>query len=412
MALAVKAMNAGARVKLSCPRPEMLGFAAVGCGSRAIGVATSSSRLMDAQCAGRRRRQQRSALRLHCLQKRPSSPVLLPELACDAGLWPELAPQRGEIATDVVRSYDLTLSPSVLGRLLPGELVCGMDFRSLGRMRKDGEKQNWVSKMGPKQPKNHAQSAENIPVMTSAAAAESAVTPKQQRQGNTQGGRSTLPPASFMADRQQQKAVSVGERARALASPRDTPSERCPMTMIVEQNEKTQVSLAYHFRNMRSLAARRHWADPFYRHRVLEARRRTLNRKRRVAAALARAESNQSTPQTGEPEPTTGVSTESPKKVVTKQVLRRSRRAGPVESITLVDERRAKELIAYAQSNAKRAQKHRQLQADRIGWMQQRLAAGAELRQRLLDPAYRADLQRHRSEIAALRHAKNHRHVE
>jgi len=172
----------------------------------------------------------------------------------------------------------------------------------------------------------------------------------------------------------------------------------------------TPISSAYHFRNVRSMAARRRWADPFYRHRVLEARRRTLSRKRRVAAALARAEANHdSSPTEASAQLGTNQTGSAHGKLV-KQATSKCRRAGPVESITLVDENRARQLIAYAQSNAKRSEKHRQMRADRIHWMNQRLAAGEKQRMRLFDPEFREALQRRRREMALLRHARQGSH--
>jgi hypothetical protein len=386
----------------------LFGFVAVAGSAGTADVAARSSQLLETRTASCRQTRKESAFSLRCLQRRPKGAALLPTLAFETNLWPGISRPRGEIATDVVQSYDLTLRPSVLARSLPGELVYDMDIRSLEQMRNGDKSRKQRLNMLLMQQTNDVLGSERSAMRSSREAAAATAFDTQRKRSNQTDHEITLD-GSFMIDHRQQGASSADETASPLSPPMDPFSERCAGPMIIEHHESTQVSLAYHFRNMRSLAARRRWADPFYRHRVLEARRRTLNRKRRVAAALARAESNQSTIESSESDPKVVRGTEPSKEAVVKHASRRSRRAGPVESITLVDEKRAKELIAYAQSNAKRAQKHRQLQADRIGWMQQRLASGAEKRQRLLDPAYKASLQRRRSEIAFLRHTKTHR---
>lgn len=116
--------------------------------------------------------------------------------------------------------------------------------------------------------------------------------------------------------------------------------------------------------NKRAAAAKRRWEDPEYRVKMLQKRRATRNNN------------------TGKIN------------------------IGACESITLVDDERAKEINAYARSNRLKSEKISFYHRDRKGWMESRLNQGEELRHRMNKVEYKKQMQEKRQEDARLRHAR------
>eukprot|EP00166_Cyanidium_caldarium_P000625 ctg_1240.g414 len=179
-----------------------------------------------------------------------------------------------------------------------------------------------------------------------------------------------------------------------------------------EENETDKRARAVH--NKRSAAARARWADPLYKARVLEARRRTLNRRRRVALAMDLCEtrrhlemqpeqSTESAPLNGNG--TVGGDGDHHNKMAARTPrLRSCHEVGPLDSVALSSEERSQQLIAYARANALRSARLKEMWSDRATWMRKRLEAGAVERHRRTDPEYRAVMRARRSEAARRRH--------
>lgn len=116
--------------------------------------------------------------------------------------------------------------------------------------------------------------------------------------------------------------------------------------------------------NKRAAAAKRRWEDPEYRAKMLQKRRSTKD--------------------------ANGI----------------GMRIGACESITLVDDERAKEINNYARSNRLKSEKISFYHRDRKGWMESRLNQGEELRNRMNTVEYKKEMQEKRQEHARLRHAR------
>jgi len=120
--------------------------------------------------------------------------------------------------------------------------------------------------------------------------------------------------------------------------------------------------------NKRAAAAKRRWEDPEYRAKMLEKRRTTKNKNNKKKNG--------------------GIG------------------IGACESITLVDDERAKEINDYARSNRLKSEKITFYHRDRKGWMESRLHEGEEIRHRMNKVEYKKEMQEKRQQRARLRHAR------
>lgn len=118
--------------------------------------------------------------------------------------------------------------------------------------------------------------------------------------------------------------------------------------------------------NRRAAAAKRRWEDPEYRAKMLQKRRTT---KDNISWKM-------------------------------KMTI------GACESITLVDDERAKEINNYARSNRLKSEKISFYHRDRKAWMESRLNQGEELRSRMNTVEYKKEMQEKRQQHARLRHAR------
>ena len=115
--------------------------------------------------------------------------------------------------------------------------------------------------------------------------------------------------------------------------------------------------------NKRAAAAKKRWEDPEYRAKMLAKRASTKERKRAM-------------------------------------------QVGAMESITLCDDERAKEINDYVRSNRLRSEKLTFYHRDRKAWMESRLSEGAGLRWRRENEEYKKMAQEKRKLEARRRHAR------
>ena len=226
-------------------------------------------------------------------------------------------------------------------------------------------------------------------------------------------------PIGMLGSEEEANDGDEGELDAAAASGRFGDGEHLPVwnglpADTFEENETDKRARAV--RNKRSTAARARWADPLYKTRVLEARRRTLNRRRRVALAMELCETRRHLEM--QPEPSTesaslngngtvgGDDDQHSKTAARTPRLRSCHEVGPLDSVALSSEERSQQLIAYARANALRSARLQEMWADRATWMRKRLEAGAVERQRRTDPERQAVMQARRSEAARRRHAQ------
>jgi len=115
--------------------------------------------------------------------------------------------------------------------------------------------------------------------------------------------------------------------------------------------------------NRRAEAAKKRWANPEYRKKMMEKRRR--------------------------------------KKEGEEKTERKHRvQIGNMDSVTLSSDEKAREINAYAQSNKLRSEKLEKLHQDKEKWMQERLASGSPLRDHLNNDEYKRQRQLERKRLA------------
>eukprot|EP00186_Timspurckia_oligopyrenoides_P002069 CAMPEP_0182442482 /NCGR_PEP_ID=MMETSP1172-20130603/1390_1 /TAXON_ID=708627 /ORGANISM="Timspurckia oligopyrenoides, Strain CCMP3278" /LENGTH=198 /DNA_ID=CAMNT_0024637359 /DNA_START=204 /DNA_END=800 /DNA_ORIENTATION=- len=118
----------------------------------------------------------------------------------------------------------------------------------------------------------------------------------------------------------------------------------------------------------KSQAAKRRWANPEYRQKILEKRR----------AKVASKKSN-----------------------VTPRV-----QIGTMDSVALSTDEKAAEIIRYCRSNQLRSEAMRRFRRDPLGWMNEKLQSGQEHRERKNSAEHKLQQKQKRSESAKLRHQR------
>uniref|UniRef100_A0A7S1THJ2 Uncharacterized protein n=1 Tax=Compsopogon caeruleus TaxID=31354 RepID=A0A7S1THJ2_9RHOD len=118
----------------------------------------------------------------------------------------------------------------------------------------------------------------------------------------------------------------------------------------------------------RAEAAKKRWADPEYRAKMMSSRRRAKD--------------------------SANASLHHPRVEI-----------GPMDSIVGSSDQKARMIIAYANANAKRAEKVRNFHQNQAQWIQDRLDAGAESRELRSSEQRKLETQQRRSEIARKRQA-------
>eukprot|EP00188_Purpureofilum_apyrenoidigerum_P006352 Plantae.Rhodophyta-Purpureofilum_apyrenoidigerum.ctg9727.p1 GENE.Plantae.Rhodophyta-Purpureofilum_apyrenoidigerum.ctg9727~~Plantae.Rhodophyta-Purpureofilum_apyrenoidigerum.ctg9727.p1 ORF type:complete len:251 (-),score=61.90 Plantae.Rhodophyta-Purpureofilum_apyrenoidigerum.ctg9727:491-1243(-) len=121
--------------------------------------------------------------------------------------------------------------------------------------------------------------------------------------------------------------------------------------------------------NKRAEAAKKRWANPDYRKKMMEKRRQ--------------------------------------KKEGRERIERKHRvQIGSMDSVTLSSDQKAREINAYAQSNKLRSEKLEKLHQNKEKWMQERLESGTYLRDRFNNDDYKRQKQLERKQLALERAKK------